>query len=78
MGIFTSLFGGNNSASKINEPTVNVDGTPMCGSVDVNGNPYGVTETDDICSIDDSLSSNDYSGGFDDTFDSSFSCFDDW
>lgn len=27
----------------IDEPSVNVDGTPMVGSVDLNGNAYGVT-----------------------------------
>ena len=26
------------------EPYVNVDGTPMCGDVDTNGNAFGVTE----------------------------------
>jgi hypothetical protein len=26
-------------------PTVNIDGSPMCGGVDVNGNPYGVTSS---------------------------------
>ena len=24
-------------------PTVNIDGAPMCGHVDINGNAYGVT-----------------------------------
>ncbi|WP_322014912.1 hypothetical protein [Paraburkholderia sp. J12] len=24
-------------------PTVNIDGSPMCGSTDIHGNPYGVT-----------------------------------
>lgn len=79
MGIFSFLFGGN-EASISSEPSVNVDGTPMCGGVDINGNPYGVTEssTDDICSISDSLSSFDCSSAFDDTFDSGCSSFDDW
>jgi len=26
-------------------PSVNIDGTPMCGYVDANGNPYGVTRS---------------------------------
>lgn len=26
-----------------NGPQTNIDGTPMMGSVDINGNPYGVT-----------------------------------
>jgi hypothetical protein len=25
-------------------PPVNIDGTPMCGDVDVHGHPYGVTD----------------------------------
>lgn len=29
-----------------NGPSMNVDGTPMMGSLDINGNPYGVTSTD--------------------------------
>ena len=29
----------------LSEPDFNVDGTPMVGLVDTNGNPYGVTET---------------------------------
>ncbi|WP_087866240.1 hypothetical protein [Comamonas thiooxydans] len=26
------------------KPMVNIDGTPMMGDVDINGNPYGVTQ----------------------------------
>ena len=26
------------------EPAVNIDGTPMCGDVDIRGNPFGVTD----------------------------------
>jgi len=29
------------------EPSFNIDGTPMCGYVDANGNPYGVTRSSD-------------------------------
>ena len=29
------------------EPSFNIDGTPMMGSFDMNGNPYGITSTDD-------------------------------
>lgn len=27
------------------EHSTNIDGTPMCGSVDINGNAYGITES---------------------------------
>lgn len=80
MGLFSELF----SNSSISEPSVNVDGSPMCGSVDINGNPYGVTSPDDSfdsCSIfDDSFSTTDSSSCFDDSFSSfdSSSGFDDW
>ena len=30
--------------SFFSEPQHNVDGTPMCGSVDAHGRPYGVTD----------------------------------
>ena len=75
MGLFNFLFG---SSEVDTTPSTNVDGTPMCGSIDVNGNPYGVTDTSDCspsvigdafdtCSMDDSFSSFDDScGGFDD------------
>jgi len=75
MGLFNLLFG---SSEEDTSPYTNVDGTPMCGSVDVNGNPYGVTEVLDCSSsmMDDS------SCGFDDSFnsfdDSSCGGFDDW
>lgn len=41
------------SSSYHSEPLFNIDGTPMCGSVDINGNPYGVTGSlfDSSCSI---------------------------
>lgn len=81
MGLFNFLFG---SSEVDSIPSVNVDGTPMCGSIDTNGNPYGVTEMSDCSSsmIDDSFTSMDSSCGFDDSFnsfdDSSCSSFDDW
>jgi hypothetical protein len=47
------------------EPAFNIDGTPMLGSFDIHGNPYGVTEP----ISDDSLShmgmSDDFGGAFD-------------
>jgi len=81
MGLFHLLFG---SSEVDSAPSVNVDGTPMCGSIDVHGNPYGITEMSDCSSsmIDDSFSSIDSSCGFDDSFssfdDNSCSSFDDW
>ncbi|TMO68854.1 hypothetical protein [Pseudoalteromonas aurantia] len=46
MGLFSILFGSDESVFN-SEPSINIDGSPMCGSVDLNGNPYGVTSTDD-------------------------------
>lgn len=79
MGLFSFLFG-NNDANISNEPSVNIDGSPMCGGVDINGNPFGVTESSayDICSVDDSLSSFDCSSSFDDSFDGCGSGLDEW
>lgn len=78
MGLFSFLFGSDDSVSN-SQPIVSVDGSPMCGSVDINGNPYGVTFTDDgidhnVCFDNDFSSSDSF-----DTFDNS-SCggFDDW
>lgn len=70
MGLFNFLLGGNNSSAS-SEPSVNIDGTPMCGGIDINGNPYGVTSTDDSfdhnSSFDSFSSFDDCScGGFDD------------
>lgn len=78
MGLFSFLFGSTES-DVATEPTVNIDGTPMCGSVDINGNPYGVTPVGD--NIDHtSCFDNDFSTV--DTFssldDSNCGGFDDW
>lgn len=78
MGLFSFLFSSDDSVSN-SEPSVNVDGSPMCGSVDINGNPYGVTSTDDgidhnSC-FDNGFPSSDTFGTFDD---SSCGGFDDW
>lgn len=61
-------------------PTVNIDGTPMAGDFDINGNPFGVTEVD--VGADHFASANEMS--FDDGFlattidsDSSFAMDDD-
>jgi hypothetical protein len=83
MGLFNLLFG---SSEVDSTPSVNIDGSPMCGSVDINGNPFGVGEISDCSSLimDDSFSSmmDDSSCGFDDSFssfdDSSCGSFDDW
>ena len=50
MGIFTSFF----ENLFDDRPTVNIDGTPMCGDVDINGNSYGVAQSDDF--VSDALS----------------------
>lgn len=42
------------------EHSINVDGTPMCGAIDINGNVYGITE-----SHFDSWAYNDMSSMFD-------------
>ncbi len=44
MGIFSSFFGNLFD----DRPAVNIDGTPMSGDFDINGNPYGVTQSDDF------------------------------
>lgn len=53
MGAATAGFGsfaathsdsGDDSAMDFS-PTMNVDGTPMMGNVDINGNPFGATST---------------------------------
>lgn len=81
MGLFNFLFG---SSSIDTTQSTNVDGTPMCGSIDVNGNPYGVTDVSGCSSsmMDDSFASIDSSCEFDDSFssfdDSGCGGFDDW
>jgi hypothetical protein len=81
MGLLNLLFG---SSATDSSPSVNVDGTPMCGSIDLHGNPYGVIDSSDCSSsmLDDSFSSMDSSCGFDDSFssfdDSSCDGFDDF
>ena len=35
------------SGSRLDAPTVNVDGTPMCGGFDAKGNAYGVQSFSD-------------------------------
>jgi len=75
MGLFSFLFGSDYSVSN-SEQSVNVYGSPMCDSIDINGNPYGVTSTCD-CIAYNSCFDNDFSSW--DTFDdSSYGGFDDW
>ncbi len=50
MGIFSDFF----DSLFDDKPAFNIDGTLMCGDFDINGNAYGVTETDH--SISDALS----------------------
>ncbi|WP_312587228.1 hypothetical protein [Comamonas terrigena] len=42
-------------------PVVNIDGTPMVGDIDINGNPFGVTNDDSFCS-------GNFGGGFNNDF----------
>lgn len=78
MRLFNFLFGSSNSVPN-GEPSVNIDGSPICGSVDINGNPYGVTSTDDSINdgscFDNDFSSSESFGGIDD---SSCGGFDEW
>ncbi len=82
MGIFSSFFGNLFD----DRPAVNIDGTPMSGDFDINGNPFGVTEADhgandafssDTTSLDmgndASLFDASSSSAFDDTSSSSIS-----
>jgi predicted permease len=39
-----SWFGSGAGHNTSDNPVTNIDGTPMMGSVDINGNPYGVTQ----------------------------------
>lgn len=50
-------------------PSVNIDGTPMMGNVDIHGNPYGVTSYN---FDDDSMFSDDSCSMFDDDSSSMF------
>jgi hypothetical protein len=84
MSLFNWFFGNDSNEINTIEPSVNIDGSPMCGSIDINGNPYGVSDISDSTSslMDDSFSSMDSSCGFEDSFssfdDSSCGGFDDW
>ena len=81
MSLLKSLFGLFTDTAIDSEPSVNVDGTPMCGSVDINGNPYGVTEVEpiEITTCDTDSFSSDFSDTFSCDFDDSFSSgMDDW
>lgn len=55
-------------ALEVGKPMVNIDGTPMMGDFDMNGNPFGVTNPDSFGGglsggLDDSWSGG---GGFND------------
>ena len=56
-------------------PSVNIDGTPMMGSIDINGNPYGVTESS---WSNDSWSHHDSFSSFGSCSGSSSICGNDW
>jgi len=70
MGIFSAFSG---LASDISSgfgnlfdssPAVNIDGTPMVGDVDINGNAFGITENDVGADHDFSSSSPSFDDGF--------------
>ncbi|TRX53439.1 hypothetical protein [Thalassomonas sp. M1454] len=66
MGFFSRLFGSCSNEGTRTGPLTNIDGTPMCGSIDINGNPYGVTDDDDPISSCDPFDDDFGSGcGFD-------------
>ncbi len=61
-------------------PSVNIDGSPMIGNIDIHGHPYGVTDTFSSCTsmFDDSCGMHSGIGCTDDMFSSSStSLFDD-
>jgi hypothetical protein len=68
-----SMLGSDDGASLFNDnqPAFNIDGTPMMGSIDVHGNPYGITG--DHAGFDSSWSSSSDSFGSSDSFDSGWS-----
>ena len=39
-------------SSGANYPVLNVDGTPMMGAFDMNGNPYGITSSSSMFNND--------------------------
>lgn len=57
---FSEFTAGLHDDNAVSAPSVNIDGTPMMGAVDINGNPYGVTQSlndpNDISRIDDTSS----------------------
>ncbi|MCL1036718.1 hypothetical protein L2750_06080 [Shewanella submarina] len=61
------------SDTEMVKPMVNVDGTPMCGDVDIKGNPYGVVE---IETTTDSSMDSSYDSDFGFSSDDSFSSCD--
>lgn len=78
MGLFNLLFGSGNASSPTVEPSVNIDGSPMVGSIDINGNPYGVTGSTDIETSNYGFYDNSPESSNFDSFDSGSSGFSDW
>ena len=86
MGIFSAISGfftnqGDSFSGVVGSPSVNVDGAPMIGAVDANGNPFGVTQSDDCVrdnflhdsfSADVETDSSLFESSFDDDFSTSF------
>jgi hypothetical protein len=76
-GFIRSIFSNSSEPMIDTTPSVNIDGTPMCGGIDIRGNPFGVTSNEDIFLHDSSMSMFDDShccgygsNMFDDTFSS--------
>lgn len=62
-GLFNWLIDSKDSCG-IAQPSFNIDGTPMVGTVDLHGNPFGVTSHDSYTSMDStSIGGCDFSNG---------------
>jgi hypothetical protein len=89
-GFIRSIFSDSSGPMIDTTPSVNIDGTPMIGNVDIHGNPFGITSDDTFsCStmfddspgcgsnmFDDAFNNCDNSM-FDDTLSNCSSMFDD-
>ena len=56
MGLFSSLFSTSMGSDDSDEPS-------MSGGIDINGNPFGVTDSDDSFGCSGGLDSSDMFGG---------------
>ena len=69
----------NMSTNSNSEPQVNIDGAPMVpdANIDINGNPFGVTDsaTDSIFDVVSDMTNDSFGCDFDSSFDSGFDSF---